>query len=258
MTNPNEEERPSYKHLRPLVDADILVYRCGFAADSQVKKDGGDPESDYLSFALGNVKSVMKEVEAIFDQRDVRTFLSGSGNFREQVATIKGYKANRDTTHKPKYYREIKDYLINVWDAEVIEGMEADDALAMAQWEAKDRSTVIVSIDKDLDQVPGHHYNFVKNLYYYVNKSTADLFFFKQMLIGDTSDNIPGIKGVGPKTTDKLLAEVGGDLGKFRQTVRDLYKKEYGPTWEEAYHEVGTLLWMIREPDQIKKGSPLL
>lgn len=227
-----------------------MIYRCGFAADSQVKRDDIDPNTDYLHMALGNVKEVIAGVCNEFDGDRLRLFLTGSGNFREQVATIKPYKGNRDPTHKPKYYREIKDYMLSVWNAELVHGREADDALGCAQWEAKDKSTVLCTIDKDLDMIPGHHYNFVKKHYYYVDLAWANSRLFWQMLVGDTSDNIPGIKGVGPKKADKVIAQCGGDLDKLREEVKRMYDEQYGTEGSAAYLEVGTLLWMQRKEGQ--------
>lgn len=256
-----EANETSYKHLKPLVDGDILQYRCGFAADSQVKKEykennpGASDEEiaaymadyDYVAFALGNTKEVIREVEKLFDSSNMRVFLTGQGNFREQVATILPYKGNRDPSHKPKYYKDIKHYLIDVWKAEVIDGREADDALGCAQWEAKERDTVLCTIDKDLDMIPGHHYNFVKKEYYYVPKQYADMRIFWQMLVGDRTDNIPGIAGIGEVRATKLMDECKGDLEAFRAVVRDKYKDQYGSDWERSYNEVGSLLWIQRE-----------
>jgi len=150
-----------------LFDSDILVYRCGFSADSEAKKDWGVEkymDMDYPEKALGNTKAaitgVFEKLEA--DPKDALFFLTGAGNFRDKIATIKPYKGNRDPTHKPKYYNEIRDYLVGVWKAQMVEGHEADDAMAMAQWACPDRSTCIVTIDKDLNMIPGWHYNWVK------------------------------------------------------------------------------------------------
>lgn len=252
--------------LTPLIDCDILVYRCGFAADSQVKRDvleqsGGIPEedlkqileqTDYLNFALGNVKSVMHEVLDTFrvapspagDKQGYRAFLTGSGNFREQLATILPYKGNRDELHKPKYYREIKSYLVDIWRATVVHGREADDALGCEQWKHKDRSTCIVTIDKDLDMVPGYHYNWVKKEFYDVSLDDANKFLFYQMLTGDRTDNIPGINKIGEVRATKLLD--GLDLESARNVVISKYREQYGEAWEQAYNEVAGLLWIQR------------
>ena len=245
--------------LTPLLDCDILVYRCGFAADSQVKRDieeqsGGTlsedevkqelEKTDYLNFALGNVKSVMHDVLDAFCTKEYRAYLTGSGNFREQLATILPYKGNRDELHKPKYYREIKQYLTDVWGAELVHGREADDALGCEQWKHKDRSTCIVSIDKDLDMIPGFHYNWVRKEFYDVDIQDANKFLFYQMLTGDRTDNIPGIKGVGPVRAKKLLGD--GTMEDNRRVVQEQYRQQYGDEWEAAYHEVASLLWIQR------------
>lgn len=232
--------------LKPLIDMDLMVYRCGFAADSEVQKAGYElDEIDYLRNALGNVNITMESILAKLN-RDYRGFLSGSGNFREQVATIKPYKGNRDEKHKPKYYKEIKQHLIDKWGAEVVDGREADDALATAQWAAKDLSTIIVTSDKDLDMVPGHHYNWVQKKFYFVNLKYANLRLFWQMLEGDASDNIPGITGLGTKRITALFDKLDHDLPAIREAVQEQYQKQYGSNWKEAYEEVARLLWMER------------
>lgn len=242
---------------------DPIVYRAGFAADGQLKKeykeqypDATDEEVkqalqsvDYRGIALYNTNEMLEGIIARF-RGQPSLYLTGSGNFREQMATILPYKGNRDPTHKPKYYREIKDHMAAKWGAEVVQGIEADDALATEQWANKDRSTVICTIDKDLDQIPGFHYNYVKETFYNVNMHDANTFFWHQMLEGDRTDNIPGIAGLGPKRTAKLVESAGGDLEHLRKIVQGKYQDQYGSNWEAAYHEVGNLLWMRRLPDQ--------
>ena len=232
----------SEKALNPLIDGDILVYRCGFAAK----------EDEPLEYTLHTVKSV---IEFILDKFPDRTYhklyLTGKSNFRDKLATLQVYKGNRDPSHKPQYYTEIKDYLINVQKAEVVEGQEADDAQGIEQWKNKDKSTVIVGIDKDLKMIPGYHYNWVKDILEYVNLRDANEFFFFQMLTGDRTDNIPGIKGVGEKTAAKLLGPAAKDIGAMQKIVMDQYIKQYGQELGPmAYREVANLLWIRREENQ--------
>jgi hypothetical protein len=259
-----------HSHLRPIVDADPIVYRAGFAADSQIKKEYKEQlgeerpieKEEYLEalasvnyegIALYNADQMVEGILARF-KGEPTTYLTGSGNFREHVATILPYQGTRDPTHKPKYFKEIKHRLIDKWGARVVDGCEADDAVATEQWADKSRGTFICTIDKDLDQAPGWNYNYVKEILYDVSVADANRFFFWQMLNGDTSDNIPGIKGVGPKTIAKLFDGVD-DLNQIRSIVQHEYAKQYGTDWERAYHEVGTLLWMVRVEG---KGCPFL
>lgn len=245
--------------LTALIDADILVYHSGFSADSQVRrefveknpgasKDATDKwieELQYASYAITNVKAVIHKLQSIFS-KDVKLYLTGSGNFREQLATIREYKGNRVDSNKPKYYGDITDYLVHFWDAQVINGREADDALGCAQWSEwiqGNDSTVIVSIDKDLDNIPGYHYNWRKEDLYYVDIGTADQHFWKQVITGDAVDNIQGIPGAGPKAADKLIGGTS-DWVEMYDIVRNAYLKK-GYT-EENFHENATLAWIQR------------
>ncbi len=250
-----------------LVDGDVLLYRCGFAADSQMlgqlrqeiaaeNPDWSEQDvkanalvrldhEDYAHFAYGNLNATIEGV--LQGRKGYKLYLTGPGNFREAIATLLPYKGNRDPTHKPKYYKELKDYMLSKHDAIVVEGMEADDAMAMEQWRHRDRSTVIATIDKDLDMIPGWHYNLNSKEQYWVDIDRANYFFFWQMLVGDSTDNIPGIKGIGKARATKALEHLIGDTEAMKQTVWDMYQKQYGDNAELAYNEVASLLWMIRE-----------
>lgn len=269
MTSSTKNKTP--KDLKPLIDGDVLVYRCGFAADGKMKRDlkkqYGDScpmtvqemlnDEDYVHHALQNTKTVIESVLDRFSE-EYKLYLHHSGNFREQVATLKGYKANRSDAGKPKYYNEIKEYLFDHWNAIPVRGMESDDAIGLEQFDNPDKYTVIVSIDKDMDLIPGWHYNWVKSHLYYQNITDSNLQFFWQMMVGDSTDNIPGIKNVGEKTAGKILNECDRDVARVRTAVQELYASQYGPGWEAAYTEVGTLLWILRKPEQLQNGPPIL
>jgi 5'-3' exonuclease len=233
------------KKLTPILDLDIVVYRCGFAVK----------DHEPTSHALQNVKTTITNILAHFpDRKDQKLYLSGSTNFREQLATIKDYKANR-TKPRPRDYNAIREYMIAEWGAIVTEGQEADDAIGIEQFKHKDKSTCIVSIDKDLLQIPGWHFNWLKNSATYIDIHNANINLFRQMLEGDTSDNIPGIDGIGKVKAQKLIDECRGDLVLLRDKVKSLYRDQYGSSWEEAYYEVGGLLYIRRRENEV---CPLL
>lgn len=225
--------------LRPLIDCDLIKYRVGFACK----------DDEPLENCLHSVKLTLEGIKSNFDEceKDPILYVSGTGNFRDEVATIKKYKGNREGAPKPKYFNEIHEYLTKVHGAIEINGMEPDDAQGIEQWANKDKSTCIVSIDKDMKMIPGWHYNWVKKEFTYIPLSAANRFFWWQMLVGDPTDNIPGVKGVGPKRADKMLPELI-DNQSARKTVEDQYKRAYGPAmWEAVFHEVATLLWILRK-----------
>lgn len=249
------------KTLNPLLDLDPTVYASGFSADAEIRNDliakGHSPEEaekirlemDYLAYALSNAKTAVEFVlnDCFPNRQWYRAFLTGKGNFRDAVATIKPYKGNRDPNHRPKYYKEIRDYLVDKYKAEVVEGMEADDMLGIVQWQHPDKSTVICSIDKDLKMIPGYHFNPKKQEFIYQQMNDANLFFLWQMMVGDTTDNIPGVTGIGPKKADKVIAAADGDVSLVKEAVEKMYQNQYGPEWKAAYDEVAQLLWIRRK-----------
>ncbi|MFW6155287.1 MAG: DNA polymerase I [Planctomycetota bacterium] len=99
-------------------------------------------------------------------------------------------------------------------------GQEADDYLASAagQWASDDLDVVLVSGDKDLEQTLGEHvvlYDPAKDEILdpatleqtkgYPPEKAVEI----QTLTGDSTDNVPGVKGVGPKTAARLIAAYG-------------------------------------------------
>lgn len=132
------------------------------------------------------------------------------------------------------------------------EGDEADDALGIAQCQAGcGEDTIICSIDKDLDGIPGWHYNFSKNRKadgtYIVSEVNANRFFYKQILSGDSTDNIPGMfRKLGKKATSRYT----NPLDKMTAT-KDMYAHvvECYEGDSAFVNLVGSLLWIKRDPD---------
>ena len=83
---------------------------------------------------------------------------------------------------------------------------------------------VIVSTDKELDQIPGVHYNWVKDEIYKIDSFNASRNMWMRVLSGDSTANIQGIPGMGPKKADKYFDQFepheweGAVLEMFVQT----------------------------------------
>lgn len=175
--------------------------------------------------SLLGVEQAMDEAGVEFDRLEL--YLTGKGNFREEIATIKGYKANRKDNVRPVHYKGIRRYMRERWSATVVKGYEADDALGMvAHTHGYDgERVVLVSQDKDLRTVPGRHYNPRKKAWSIVTKQEALLNFYRQVVTGDPVDNIPGCFKAGPKAADELLASVyDQDEATIANAVHDMYK----------------------------------
>lgn len=141
-------------------------------------------------------------------------FLSGGGNYRDKIATLRPYKGNRDPAHKPKHYAGIRDYMLREFNAQLIVGREADDEVSIRarQLHRERGAFVIATIDKDLDQIPGRHYNYMKRVRYNVDPDEALAFFYVQCLSGDTTDNIPGCYKTGGVKAQKVVNSVLADV----------------------------------------------
>lgn len=191
-------------------------------------------ESEPLGYVLATVKRKLNNIFAAVDgflaetkesADEFQLYLTdGDSNFRNKIATIVPYKGNRDKLHKPIYYQEIRDYMVEHWGARIVRGAEADDAVSIAQHQQSDLfDTVICTIDKDLKMVPGLHYNYQKKEEFYVGQQEATVNFYRQLLTGDNTDNIKGVYRVGKVKAEKLIDEVlaTGKIGK--QLEEQLY-----------------------------------
>jgi 5'-3' exonuclease len=234
----------------PLLDGDILPYEIGFAAEWD--KDRPTPGFDLVREML--INKIEEICEAVGASGPPVIYLSGKNNFREDIATKKGYKAQRPKD-KPFHFENIRAYLIYVYNATVVDGYEADDALAMAQTE----DTVICSRDKDLRQVPGWHYSWECGAQgelplYKVDelgefwtaklpkelKGTGYKFFAAQCLLGDGVDNIPGLPGCGPVKVHDLLHDA--------TSIQDLDNRVFSAFYE-YYEEIAEDVYDLLEPD---------
>ena len=128
-------------------------------------------------------------------------------NFRYDI--LPNYKGTR-----PALADEMKEKL-NYLHAHAVEqgavtardGWETDDEVAewVREAYADGDDYVIAHIDKDLDLLPGKHYNYNKDTHYDVSLDECLYNFYHQLLTGDKSDNIPGIKGIGPVKATRML-----------------------------------------------------
>lgn len=176
-----------------LIDGDILTYRIGFTTQDVP-----------VQIACSRMDETVSRIVSGAGVDEFKVFLTGTDKQCFRFDLYKDYKANRKQP-KPVWYQELRAHLIHDYEASVSTTIEADDAIGIAQ-DKTNYSTVICSIDKDLDQIPGKHYDFVKEVAYDVEPERAIRFFYLQLLQGDRVDNIPGIPGIGPKKADAILA----------------------------------------------------
>ena len=131
------------------------------------------------------------------------------------------------------------------WGFEVQENQEADDAIGIKAYEMNEQDYVICTIDKDLDNIRGWHYNFQRNDLYYLSEKETIKHFYKQLLTGDRTDNIPGLKGIGDKTAEKILTDLEDEKDLYNAVLEEYkYNREY-------LLEQGQLLWIRKQKNQM-------
>lgn len=198
-----------------LIDGDIIAMRSAFTAED---------EEEWIACSRADALLDTILLETGADGYEV--WLTGRGNFRYKV--FPEYKANRFTAKRPKWEQQVKQHLVENWQANWSDGCEADDMLGVRAHVLSEQNTpVVCSIDKDLDQIVGHHYNFVKKESYVISNEEARYFFYYQLLIGDTADGIKGAAGIGPKKAARILEGCSTDEEYLRACL------PYFSCWEE-------------------------
>lgn len=219
--------------ITALIDADSLIYAVGFSSN-----DVEEP------IALSRLEQTMTELCMDLDCQDYKGFLTGKGNFRNDIAVTVPYKGQR-VAEKPVHYQALRDHLVNSWGFEVVQGIEADDAVGIAAYAVPEDESIMVHIDKDLNQFRGWHYNYRKKEKYYVSEFEGLTAFYTQILTGDRIDNIVGLKGIGPVKAKRILEECTNE-NELYQAVLKAYEGD-----QQRVLENGQLLWLQRSPNQV-------
>lgn len=197
-----------------LMDGSAFIYR-GFFANRNMQRSDGFPTNSLVVVSRVLLRILREERPRYF------AFVQdGKGpNFRHEIFPL--YKANRDAT--PEDLVRQLDPIQRMVRAlglrlEISQGCEADDCIAsLAARFAGEHPVIIVSGDKDLKQCLG------PNVYMWDPASKEEKLVSEadftaesgvtpgqwpdvQALIGDTSDNIPGVPGIGPKTARQIFS----------------------------------------------------
>jgi hypothetical protein len=222
-----------------LIDSDIVAYRIAFACQNENQKIAKLRIDSYLNDIIAC--GVDNTYPDCFVDR-WQLFLTGKKNFRYDIATTVVYKGNR-VAPKPEHLPALREHMMKEWGASVSDGQEADDDVATAGT-TLGNDCIMVSLDKDIDQVAGWHYNFVKKIGYHVSESEGLFKLYCQILTGDTADNIVGIRGVGPAKANKILDESLDEYDMYCRCV-EAYEGN-----EDRVIENARLLYLRRTKDE--------
>ena len=203
-----------------LIDGNSLAYRAFFALPESIATSDGRPTNAIYGFA-----SMMVKVLTDFRPRAVAVAWDAGMSGREKI--YEPYKAQRSS--RPDLLKEQWPHLAPLSDAfgfanVRVDGWEADDVIATMVRQAREREipVMVVTGDRDAYQLVGDGVRVmstsrgVTDTKIYDREAVVERYGVAPELVpdliglkGDTSDNIPGVPGIGEKTASQLLQEYG-------------------------------------------------
>ncbi len=221
------------KHPRLyLIDGSSYIFRAFYGIKQFLSNSKGLPTNAIYGFATMLLKILREEkpeyVAIIFDPK--------GKNFRHEM--YKEYKANR--AEMPGDLEPQIPYIINLVKAFNIvsiqqEGFEADDVIGTISKKAEKKGfkVTIVSGDKDMMQLISSNVEMLDTLKdkTFGAREVKEKFGVEpgrvtevMGLMGDSSDNIPGVPGIGPKTAATLIQDYG-DIENLLKNLKQIKKE---------------------------------
>ncbi|MFN6991754.1 MAG: DNA polymerase I, partial [Fervidobacterium sp.] len=220
-----------------LFDGTGLIYRAYFAIDSSLSTTKGIPTNALYGLARMLLKFIKENLKIEHDYCAFVLDVKGGSTYRKQLFTE--YKSNRPETPEPLLQQiDLVDELVEAFGVKVVKipGYEADDVIAtLAKYFEKNRykynitEVNVITSDKDMLQLV-NDFVFV----WRVEKGVSEIkkYALKDVkerygilphqikdylsLVGDPSDNIPGVPGIGEKTAVKILNDFGSVEDAFK------------------------------------------
>jgi len=231
-----------------IIDLDSIIYVVAYQ-----ERNAND---DYFSelTVRGKVESFVDDIIKETSAECLLGFyqLQGHKNFRYNI--YQKYKEKRpEAPDFIKMWRplihETFDSITGIFGLKVI---ESDDAVSIAAREyASDYEITLAHIDKDLNSIPGLHYNYNKKLFYNVTKEEAKFFFKCQVLAGDASDSISGIPGIGLKTAAKFVSATDSVVIAYKNAA---IKKKV-QTWRRNFYRDYHCIRLLHNIEELKQFS---
>ncbi len=217
-----------------LIDGDTVAYRAAASCEPTKKKPFLEPEREAIFRADAMMINIMLNCRT---EDHIAFFSCASGdNFRYRVDPL--YKHRRKGVPKPTHYYPVVDYLWNNWKCKMCFGYEADDGIGINYMPGD----IVAANDKDMLQIAGQHYNFVKDEHIEVSDYLGQYQLWHQMLEGDYSDSIDGVAGIGKAKAPGYL------LGKTPQEMAEVVLNLYDDP--ARYMKNLKLLRILRSQDE--------
>jgi len=243
-----------------LIDGSGFIFRAYYG----IKADMISPDGTPVNAVFGFTRMLMKLVEDTDADHIAVVFDRARKTFRSDI--YPEYKANRDAPPEDlvPQFELVRDATraLNVASVDMA-GFEADDLIATYSRKAVEQGAVvtIVSSDKDLMQLVGPSvtmFDAMKNKIIGPNEVkekfgvNPDRVIDVQSLAGDSSDNVPGVRGIGIKTAAQLINEYG-DLDTLLEHVHEIKQ----PKRREKLAEEADLARISRQLVTLRDDVPV-
>lgn len=237
-----------------LLDGDVYAYRCAASCMPTMAK----PFHESEEAALSRLEIMVQGTFRTINPKDFKCFLGGPRNWRKDI--YPDYKGNRKDTPPPPHLAACRNYLISKYEAQVCDGIEADDALGIEQTAAEGNS-VISTNDKDMRTIPGYHHNPVTGERFFVSPSDALRYFYSQIILGDKADNIPGFDGKLRSTMPLFIQRLVAPLEEMTEEIEmyehvcDIYSDQvsWADDWQTVLHRNASVLYILRKENEYWK-----
>ena len=194
------------------IDADFLAYQVSAESKDELDPTNDKPRKSFEDMCH-NATMAAEHLKSMCGADSYVCHLTPSGSNkggRDDQAMQKPYQGNRKDREKPEFLDAMRKWIANNLNGIEHVHQEADDGLAQALYNAEDKNlAVLASKDKDLRMVPGLHLDISRGIivevdtwgYLEVDESKSakkvvgygSKFFWAQVLMGDTADNIQGL-----------------------------------------------------------------
>lgn len=208
-----------------LIDADSLIYLVAWNFRDLDQEEFHNSDEEVAPRVKETTDMMIKE---ILQQVQADQYLGAMGHpflrcFRTTVARYSPYKAGRGADHPvvAKWKPVIKEHMKDDWGFIYIPELEADDVISLVAEELGGDNYIVCSPDKDLLQIPGAHYDYKKTDFQDVTREQSEWLFWYQMMVGDSTDGIAGLPGVGDKKARDKMKDIPNER------LEALVKREY-------------------------------
>lgn len=203
-----------------LIDGDISIYQAASVSQYPIEWDEdiwtlhGDMQAAKL-YLDELIADICTELDV---ERLVMCLSDSTSNWRKEV--MPSYKSNRSGVMKPILLKPLRAYVHERYETWERPGLEGDDVLGILATHPTilPGQKIIVSIDKDMQTIPGYLLNWTHARQSYIEtgepisgsvqlitEEQADRFFYIQSIAGDAVDGYSGVPGLGMKRAADLI-----------------------------------------------------